>query len=57
MADDVNDIGKKDDDQAEREHFIRIINAFKFYRLFIVISLSVGLFAYHSFDYFRVNPT
>nr|XP_011420705.1 carnosine N-methyltransferase [Crassostrea gigas] len=34
MADDVNDIGKKDDDQAEREHFIRIINAFKFYRSF-----------------------
>lgn len=57
MADDVNDVGKKEDDQAEREHFIRIINAFKFYRLFIVISLSVGLFAFHSFDYFRVNPT
>ncbi|XP_048750609.2 carnosine N-methyltransferase-like [Ostrea edulis] len=38
MADDVDEVenfqknDNDDDDQAEREHFIRILNAFKFYR-------------------------
>ncbi|XP_062614710.1 carnosine N-methyltransferase-like [Saccostrea cucullata] len=32
MADDVDEIEKKDEEQAEKEHFIRILNAFKFYR-------------------------
>jgi hypothetical protein len=45
MADDVDEVEnfpKNDDDEekAEREHFIRILNAFKFYRLYILMVLS-----------------